>query len=159
MDRSPPGSSVHGILQARTLEWVLPDAGIKARSPALQAYLYQLSRQGSPEARPRGVGFLSVRVQDSSFLPKPCLLSQSTGSQELDTTERLNHRHHHSWPTLWWFQVRSKVIQFCTHTYPFPNSCPIQVITEYWARILKVENPTILNWLGCLICTLDVTMK
>ena len=22
MDRSPPGSSVHGILQARTLEWV-----------------------------------------------------------------------------------------------------------------------------------------
>ena len=40
---SPPGSSVHGILQARILEWLLcppagdlPDPGIKARSPALQ---------------------------------------------------------------------------------------------------------------------------
>jgi len=42
MDCSPPGSSVHGILQARILEWVsfsppvdLPDPGIKPGSPAL----------------------------------------------------------------------------------------------------------------------------
>ena len=41
---SPPGSSVHGILQARTLEWAdipspgdLPDSGIESGSPALQA--------------------------------------------------------------------------------------------------------------------------
>ena len=40
---APPGSSVHGILQARILEWVaisfsrdLPDPGIELRSPALQ---------------------------------------------------------------------------------------------------------------------------
>ena len=40
MDCSPPGSSVHGILQARILEWVafpspgdLPDPGIEPRSP------------------------------------------------------------------------------------------------------------------------------
>ena len=44
MNCSPPGSSVHGILQARILEWVaisspgdLPNPGIKPRSPALQA--------------------------------------------------------------------------------------------------------------------------
>ena len=44
MDWSPPGSSVHGILQARILEWLpfpspgdFPDPGIKPRSPALQA--------------------------------------------------------------------------------------------------------------------------
>ena len=42
MDYSPPGSSVHGILQARILEWVpfpspgdLPDPGIELKSPAL----------------------------------------------------------------------------------------------------------------------------
>ena len=41
IDGSPPGSSVHGILQARTLEWVatsprdLPDPGIEPASPAL----------------------------------------------------------------------------------------------------------------------------
>ena len=48
MDCSPPGSSVHRLLQARILEWVaiwwrifchpedLPDPGIEPRSPALQ---------------------------------------------------------------------------------------------------------------------------
>ena len=41
-DYSLPGSSVHGILQARVLEWIaiplgdLPNPGIKPRSPALQ---------------------------------------------------------------------------------------------------------------------------
>ena len=41
---SPPGSSLHGILQARILEWLpfpspggLPDAGIEPRSPVFQA--------------------------------------------------------------------------------------------------------------------------
>ena len=45
MDCSPPGSSVHGILQATILEWAailfspgdLSNPGIKPRSPALQA--------------------------------------------------------------------------------------------------------------------------
>ena len=44
MDCSPPGSSVHGISQARILEWVpfsppgdLPDPGIKPVSPASPA--------------------------------------------------------------------------------------------------------------------------
>ena len=44
MDCSPPASSVHGILQARILEWLaipspgdLPNPGIKPGSPALQA--------------------------------------------------------------------------------------------------------------------------
>ena len=47
VDYRPPGSNVHGILQARILEWVavlfsgggggLPDPGIKPTFPALQA--------------------------------------------------------------------------------------------------------------------------
>ena len=44
MDCSPPGSSVHGIFQARILEWVaisspgdLPNPGIKPKSLTLQA--------------------------------------------------------------------------------------------------------------------------
>ena len=44
LDYSPPGSSVHEIFQARTLEWVaisfsgdLTNPGIKPGSPALQA--------------------------------------------------------------------------------------------------------------------------
>ena len=44
MDRSPSGSSVHEILQAKILEWVsipfsrdLADPGIEPTSPTLQA--------------------------------------------------------------------------------------------------------------------------
>ena len=44
MDYSPPGSSVHGIRQARTLKWIaipfskdLPNPGTEPRSPTLQA--------------------------------------------------------------------------------------------------------------------------
>ena len=55
MDCSLPGSSVHGIFQARVLEWVaiarsadLPDPEIEPGSPALQEILYQLSYEGSP---------------------------------------------------------------------------------------------------------------
>jgi len=42
MNCSLPGSSVHGIFLARTLEWIaipmdLPDSGIELMSPAWQA--------------------------------------------------------------------------------------------------------------------------
>ena len=54
MDCSLLGSSVHGILQARILEWVgmtppgdLPNPGIEPASHALQAYSLLLSHQGS----------------------------------------------------------------------------------------------------------------
>ena len=55
MDCSPPGSSVHEILQARILEWVacpppgdLPNPGIEPSSLALQVDFLLLSHQGSP---------------------------------------------------------------------------------------------------------------
>ena len=53
MDCSLPGSSVHGILQARILEWVaisspgdLPNPGIEPGSPALQADSLPTKLQG-----------------------------------------------------------------------------------------------------------------
>jgi len=49
MDCSPPGSSVHGILQARILEWVatpfsrdLPNPGIEPGSPALAGRFFTI---------------------------------------------------------------------------------------------------------------------
>ena len=54
-DCSLPGFSVHGILQARILDWVvMPSSrgssypGIEPRYPALQAASLQSSHQGSP---------------------------------------------------------------------------------------------------------------
>ena len=79
MDWSPPGSSVHGILQARILEWVaisfsrgssqprnglpfpsqgdLPSPGIKHGSPALQAD----SLPSEPPGAPLALQFSSVQ--------------------------------------------------------------------------------------------------
>ena len=55
VDCSPPGSSIHGILQARVLEWAaisfsrdLPDPGIEPRSPALQADALTSEPPGKP---------------------------------------------------------------------------------------------------------------
>jgi len=54
MDCSPPGSSVHGILQARILERVaipspgdIPNPEIKPRSPASQADSLPATREAS----------------------------------------------------------------------------------------------------------------
>ena len=55
MDYSLPGSSLHGIFQARVLEWIavsfsgdLLDPGIEPWSPALQADSLPFALQGSP---------------------------------------------------------------------------------------------------------------
>ena len=69
---SLPGSSVHGILQARILEWSglpfpspgdLPDPGIKPLSPALQADFYHLSHQGRTPKQRKLFGNLAIREQ------------------------------------------------------------------------------------------------
>ena len=64
---------VHGILQATILEWVafpfsgdLPNLGIKARSPALQADSLPAEPQG--KSKNTGVGSLSLLQQ--IFLPQ-----------------------------------------------------------------------------------------
>ena len=56
MDCSLPVSSVHGILQARILEWIavpspgnLPNPGIEPRSPALQADSLPAEPPGKPK--------------------------------------------------------------------------------------------------------------
>ena len=55
MGTSPPGSSVHGILQARILEWVampsskdLPNPGIEPVSPAGKMDSYALRHLANP---------------------------------------------------------------------------------------------------------------
>ena len=83
VDRSPPGSSVHGILLARILELVaipppgdLPDPGIEPaspESPALQADSLPLSHQESPcflEVMPKQQVVVSSRLV-VMWNPKP----------------------------------------------------------------------------------------
>ena len=83
MDCSPPVSSVHGVLQARILEWVaipssrdLLNLGIKPVSPALLVASLLLSHQGSPSACVIKSKLISMLVKpatcpSTSFL-NPC---------------------------------------------------------------------------------------
>ena len=73
VDCSPPGSSVHGILQARTLEWValscpppgdLPNPGIKPRPPAWQ----EDSSPSEPPRKPKNPGVGSLSLPQGIFL-------------------------------------------------------------------------------------------
>ena len=76
MDCSPPGSSVHGILQARLLEWVacppprdLPDPGIKPASlmsPALACRFFP-GCLGSPEIC---IEHLLAKIMRDSYMGK-----------------------------------------------------------------------------------------
>ena len=81
VDRSPPGSSDHGILLARILEWVaisslrdLPNPGIKAvslMSPVLAGRFFTTE---PPEKPVRG-----LRIQHSACTHiLPCLVQYST---------------------------------------------------------------------------------
>ena len=75
MDCSPPGSSVHGNLQSRVVEWVaipfsrdLPNAGTEPRSPALRAD----SSLSEPTGKPQESVFslLMAKVQSLVWEPR-----------------------------------------------------------------------------------------
>ena len=75
MDYGPPGSPVHGILQARILEWIaisfsrdLPDPGIDPRFPALQ------------------VDSLPSEPLSRKWLPTPIFLGFPSGSDGKEST-------------------------------------------------------------------------
>ena len=80
MHCSPPDSSVHGVLQARILEWVampasrgFPNPWIKPRSPAVQADSLLSEPPGKPKNT--GVGSLSLLqgIFPTQISSQPCV--------------------------------------------------------------------------------------
>ena len=87
--------TVHGILQARILEWVaspspadLPDPGIEPGSPALQVDSLPTEPSGKPE-----INATCFNVGSVSLLLVEVIKTKidSYSLKELDTTERLNN--------------------------------------------------------------------
>ena len=82
LDSSLPGSSVHGISQARILEWVaMPSCrgSSQPRSPALQVDSLPLSHQGSPwilkwESNKNEIEYFSSFLVDLQRFYLPILL-------------------------------------------------------------------------------------
>ena len=85
MDYSPPGSSVHGILQARILEWVampsppgdLPDPGLLH----CRKILYLLRHWGSPFRRGEHTEHEGIHNKEKHYQGKECgkAFSQKSG--------------------------------------------------------------------------------
>ena len=85
MDCSLSGSFVHGIFQAKVLEWVaipspgdLPEPGIEPRSPALQADALPSEPPGKPDERERYIQLNAefqriARRDDKVFFNKQCI--------------------------------------------------------------------------------------
>ena len=94
MDCSPPDSSVHGIFQARILEWVaisfsrdLPDPGIKLRSPTLQADSLPSEPPGNRKCRrPRFDSWVWTTRWRRDRLPTPVFLGSPCGSAGKEST-------------------------------------------------------------------------
>ena len=86
MDCSPPGSSVHEILQARILEWVVipfsresPDPGVERGSPSLQADSLPSEQPGkSPKRQKSNVSFL---ISLTSYREKSVIGTQQQSTQ------------------------------------------------------------------------------
>ena len=74
MDCIPPGSSVHGVLQTRTLEWVailspgnLPDPGIEPGTAALQVDSVPSEPPGMPSCHKYSLLTSSVYLPQSTW--------------------------------------------------------------------------------------------
>ena len=105
-DCSPPSSSIHGILQARILEWVtifpspgdLPDPGIKTMSPTLQPDPLTSAPPGKP---------LNTRIQS---LRRPQRFQGRKGSQVERRRGRKRER-----------GVKGVALQMSPATYRYPG--------------------------------------
>ena len=107
MNRSPSGSFVHGLLQARILEWgaispfqgILPTQGLNPTGPHCRQTLLLLNYQGSPLFC---LGVIFMCFFSGQWQPTPVLLPGKSherrslvgfspwGCKELDMTEQLH---------------------------------------------------------------------
>ena len=117
VDCSPPGSSVHGILQVRIPEWVavsfsrdLPNPGIEPGSPALQA--------DALSSEPPGKPLITKNLSQVS--------PQRTSSGDfflLAGVSRRGHLGKHTWP----IDAKSEARKYFTsmNTFQSQNKSPI----------------------------------
>ena len=116
MDCTPPGSSVHEILQARILEWVAVPSSRRAPNPGVEPLCLCLlhwqtysswSHLGNPHVSNDTSGEGNGNPLQYSWLENPMDRGEWTdipwGRQELDTTKRLHFLFHflllsEAWP-------------------------------------------------------------
>ena len=114
MDCSPPGSSVHGILQARMLQWVaISFSGgsfqpeMEPVSPALQADLnHCASREALLQHKPSLISLIQVASENNVIMFVPNLSSSQAGIL-LNVKPSANPDKDGCAPLILWSQYRS----------------------------------------------------
>ena len=148
MDSSPPGSSVHGILQARIPERVaipsggLPDLRIEPRSLHLGEILYHLSHQGSP--------YNVLHAATTTFLLGSSIFLPSMDWHWLQPQRFISYQYrhklvpsrswHHSGPTCGETEVEDIVL---LHWYPL-LCCWLRNTVQYITWKMRREEPRFL---------------
>ena len=87
MDYSLPGSSVHGIIQIRILDWVAIPFSRRSSLLNCRQILYHLSHQGSQKAFSKAKGDTSVTYRHSPELREVSLLWQLSTSVEQELVD------------------------------------------------------------------------
>ena len=130
-DCNPPASSVHGILQARVLEWVAipfsgdhPDTGIEPTSPVLAGRFFTSEPPGSLSSRSlpsKDWGSPLLGLQRS--LAPPIAWSYSLPPTGVDpkSPPQKGSIHHSLWETLFprGRDLRQRVAEFSCRKNPF----------------------------------------
>ena len=104
MDYSPPGSSVHGILQARILEWVARPSSRRSSQPRewvhlLHALHWQVgSVPPSPPWKPNtlyAIILKSYQILSLHFWKNKCNMANKTESFSMNFSVTLNSNYFH----------------------------------------------------------------
>ena len=143
MDYSLPGSSVHGILQARILDWVAisfsrgsSDPGIKYRSSALQQIHYHLCHQRSSSS---GQDYKSKRYAYPSVHSSTSYNSQDRKATSMSINRGMDKEDVvHIYNRLLLLLSRFSHVQLCatpwTTAYQAPPSMGFSR-QEYWSGV------------------------
>ena len=131
MDCSPPGSSVHGISQARILEWVaisspgaLPSPWIEPRSPALAGEFFTTEPQGKPQ-----FGSLPPVIFNSTYV-EPALPSLTGFISKLTISQRMFQIM--AFPTMDGLSFTSWPFAFHTRSHPWRMNGGKKVNNYFW---------------------------
>ena len=138
--------TVHGILQARILEWVafpspgdLPNPGIKPRYPSLEADYLQVELSGKPFCGVLSYKFSSVQVIHS-------VVSNSLRPHELQHA-RPPLSITNSWSSRkpcslsWWCHPNISVFPFssCPQSFPVSGSFPVSQLFTWGGQSIGVS--------------------
>ena len=130
MDYCPPGSSVHGILQTRILEWVacpppgdLPNPGMEPRfpeprSPTLQAN----SLLSEPTGKPKNTGVSSLS------LLQPIFMTQELNQSLLHCRQILQRLSYQGNPSVCVYTCISLCMSICMCVYVCKCVCVVYCV-------------------------------